>query len=314
MMRCLILKIAMLWFAVPAAHAGAHDADIAVARATHKFDDTVSQLDAEGRDGGSVAYSSAIAEAYKEFAVAMPPVGELPMLDDESLSNIFRVLSTTVFYTNDVIYLPAMQSVAERIRQRDGLSASQVNRLHGAYMRTRMFAEADKLFRTQNPRAPDPTPAISQESGFDARGPAVIRLQKDQEKLLIANERLDSPMQIVVTIAPHCAPSQRALRDISSDRSLSAIFHQHALWLLPVDESLHVEYLRLYSDLEAVGNVGVAYNRKAWPMIDSWSTPIFYFLRNGQVVNTVRGWPQGGRLEELRRAIENVESSALRDP
>jgi hypothetical protein len=306
MMRSLLLAIALIWFVTAPVRATSPDADAAIERATHEFDDVISELDASGLDSGSIGYASAVANAYQQFSSSSMKTGKLSTLSDESLSSIFRVLNTVVFYTSDARYLPEMQSVAEQILLRGALSPAQVDRLYGAYVRSRMFAEAEQFLRTHRPQAQSPFPAISKDASFNAALPAIIKLQ--EEGLLIANIRMDSSLQIVVTTGPYCAPSQRALRDISSDSSLSAFFRRHALWLLPVDSDLHVDHLKRYSELAAVGSVGVAYDRTGWSLVDSWSTPTFYFLRDGRVVTKVQGWPKGGRLEEVRRAIQNVST------
>lgn len=309
-MRNLLLAIALLSFVMAPVHATSSDADVAIGHATHEFDDSVSELDARGLDSGSIGYASAVADAYRAFSSAFPNADELSVLSDESLSNLFRVLHTTVFYTSDARYVPAMQAAAEQIQLRGGLSPAQVNRLYGAYVRTRMFAEAERLVRVHRPQAPRPFPAISKDIHFNTALPAIIKRQ--DEGLLITNVRPDPALQVVVTVGPYCAPSQRALRDISSDSLLAAFFRQHALWLLPVDSDLHVDHLKRYSELAAVGNVGVAYDRASWPQVDSWSTPIFYFLRGDRVISKVQGWPKGGRIEEVRRAIQSV--STLQPP
>lgn len=303
-MRNMLLAIVLLSFVMAPVSATSSDTDVVIEQATHEFDDAVSELDTRGLDSGSIGYASAVADAYRAFSSAFPKADELPALSDESLSNIFRVLNTTVFYTSDARYMPEMQAVAEQIKLRGGLSPAQVNRLYGAYVRVRMFAEAERLVRAHRPQAPSPFPAISKDISFNAALPAVVKLQ--EEGLLITNIRPDSALRIVVTVGPYCAPSQRALRDISNDSALSAYFRRHALWLLPVDSDLHVDHLKRYSELAAVGNVGVAYDRTSWPLVDSWSTPIFYFLRDGRVISKVQGWPKGGRVEEVRRAIQSA--------
>jgi hypothetical protein len=50
----------------------------------------------------------------------------------------------------------------------------------------------------------------------------------------------------------------------------------------------------------------VVFKREAWPMIDSWETPTFYFLEHGVVRAKVQGWPKEGHRSELLAGLQKI--------
>jgi len=71
---------------------------------------------------------------------------------------------------------------------------------------------------------------------------------------------------------------------------------------VPPMRQLHVDRVALWNKLHPTQVMALAYKTKNWPIIDDWSTPIFYFVRNGIVVDKVVGWPKDGRNTPLLRA------------
>lgn len=89
-----------------------------------------------------------------------------------------------------------------------------------------------------------------------------------------------------------CHFADDAMRDIDADPELQRAF-ANARWLLPQEATGSLDRTR-DSRLVAV------YRRDEYPMTDEWSSPVFYFLRDGAVVHKVVGWPKQGRRDELR--------------
>lgn len=49
------------------------------------------------------------------------------------------------------------------------------------------------------------------------------------------------------------------------------------------------------------------YRQSDWTAIDTWSTPTFYFFRNGRRVGKLSGWAPGGEGERtLRNELEKL--------
>lgn len=46
--------------------------------------------------------------------------------------------------------------------------------------------------------------------------------------------------------------------------------------------------------------------REDWPFVDDWSSPTFYFLRQGKLVAKVTGWPKEGRRAEFSAALHQL--------
>ena len=48
------------------------------------------------------------------------------------------------------------------------------------------------------------------------------------------------------------------------------------------------------------------YLQKEWPLIESWQTPGFYFIKDGTIVASVIGWPGDQQLETLKDAFRRI--------
>jgi hypothetical protein len=120
------------------------------------------------------------------------------------------------------------------------------------------------------------------------------------------NVDLQRPAQVVIVSHPLCHFSQAAVQDIQADPVLDKVFREHAKWLVPQDAHLYFDIMQRWNREHPGREVTMTVRREEWPMIDSWSTPTFYFLENGVVSAKVEGWPKGGRRPELLAALRQV--------
>ena len=108
---------------------------------------------------------------------------------------------------------------------------------------------------------------------------------------------------IVVVASPLCHFCQRAIRSIEGDAVLRPLFREHALWMVPPDESTSISTVATWNRLHPNEEMEFAYRRDEWPMVERWETPVFYFFKDGRVVSKVAGWPVAGRKAELNRSL-----------
>lgn len=55
-----------------------------------------------------------------------------------------------------------------------------------------------------------------------------------------------------------------------------------------------------------IASTRLTVQREEWPMIDTWHTPTFYVLENGERAEKIEGWPSEGRRAELIAALARV--------
>src|SRR5690606_15389081 len=103
-----------------------------------------------------------------------------------------------------------------------------------------------------------------------------------------------------------CHFTQNAAGAIESDPALHALFTEHAKWLAPQDTTTDFSVFRRWNAEHPDMPITITYLEAGFPMIDTWSTPTFYFIDHGRVVSQVTGWPRGERREEILAAYREA--------
>lgn len=109
---------------------------------------------------------------------------------------------------------------------------------------------------------------------------------------------------VIVVASPLCAFSRAASKAIQNDVMMSRFFSRQGIWLMPPMRRLYLDRVASWNVSNQDQEMVWAYKASNWPVIDNWSTPVFYFIRNGAVVEKITGWPKnGGNIPALRSAI-----------
>ena len=264
-----------------------------------EFDDAMAALAISDLDSGGGAYALSVEKLYVRLRDQFYPFKEL---EDAQLQGIFRAIVSTTFYTNSSDYLLDLIAASSELSTRGLLTEARARDVKDSLIRIRAFDELNRLSDEGLLEVRTRLPRLRYSDDFVADKPAIIRLGTSKNELIVTNAKLPGGVGVVATFGPYCAPSRRALKAISSDAEMSAFFRDRALWLIPVGAEFHSERMKEVTQA-AAGQVGVAYNTQSWSQVDSWSTPMFYILHDGEVVDVMRGWPSDARLGELRRMI-----------
>ena len=108
-------------------------------------------------------------------------------------------------------------------------------------------------------------------------------------------------LQLVVTSHPHCGFSAQLLADAEDDEELRGLL-SGALWLTPVGDHLSTKSIAEWNERAPWASLHLVNAHAEWPEISDWTTPVFHFVKDGQVLEKVVGWPRDGRREELMTA------------
>ena len=153
---------------------------------------------------------------------------------------------------------------------------------------------------------PEALPEFREAEDIQADGPTEWVVHPTKYELLRRNVALRDPIKVVVVSHPLCHPSSRAMRDIQADPVLRELFRAHAKWLAPQAGRLNVKILQKWNQEHPGQETTLTFRREEWPMIETWSTPTFYFRENGVLKPKVEGWPKEGRRAELLAAFRQV--------
>jgi hypothetical protein len=177
--------------------------------------------------------------------------------------------------------------------------------MYEAFIGARMFTEARALTKQHQMPVFEVLPELHEAADLVPGHPTEWVVDPNARVLLRRNVDLQ-PAQVVVVSHPQCHFSQNAVRDIQADPVLRETFLEHAKWLAPQSNRLDFDVIQRWNREHPSQEITIAFRRDEWPMIDSWATPTFYFLKNGVVSAKVEGWPKEGSRSELLAALRQV--------
>jgi hypothetical protein len=196
----------------------------------------------------------------------------------------------------------------DELDRRRRASAEQKAVMVQRYLAARMLAEA-ATFAPDARRAGaalDALPAFADASVAGTTAPTLWSVADDAKRVVRQGFVLADGVRVVVVGAPGCHFSQAAARDIATDASLSALLQSHAIWLLPQGAPDSFGAVAAWNHEHPAMRMRIAYRRDEWPQITNWATPVFYFFKDGQLLEQVAGWPGRMRLDALRVAFRKA--------
>jgi hypothetical protein len=116
-------------------------------------------------------------------------------------------------------------------------------------------------------------------------------LTADAERLVEEGWEADLRPQLWVQAAVGCGFCRRAAQALSNDELLGPLMRKHSHWLASGSDLLEAAQWR--SDFQDFP-LKLVTDRRGWPFEGAWTTPQFYFVRQGKVVRTESGWPRDG--------------------
>lgn len=259
------------------------------------FRDEVAALHTSGLDSGGLEFARRVSRHYETLRAHYRPMSSLT---DRELLDLFKATTTAIFYTNDAAYLPDIVAAFDLLERRGQATEKVRSDMRSSLVRVRAFDE----MVGQGLASETDAPALKHAPGLNQDLPMVIRAD-GSGRPVVENYQWQKGLSVIVFYGPHCAPSKKALTAISADRELAGFFRERAIWLMPVDDDLHVAALMQLAKDPASSNVAVAYNRSSWPQIESWTTPMFYFFSDGKLTEVQKGWPSDTQLEAIRRGV-----------
>jgi hypothetical protein len=247
------------------------------------------------------AVASKINDRYRVLISPYQTTATVAKVRNEDLALLFQAAYVAFFYSISPGPLDDMQLDLAELHRRRIAHAADDAKVYASLIEIRYFGQA-RAFARLHPRvAIDPVPVIADDTTRE--GPTALLVHAGGSRLERRLVELKSG-RIVVVSSPLCHFSQRAVRSIESDASLRPLFHDHAVWVVPPDQSTPFTIVAKWNHFHPHESMAVAYRREEWPMIDLWETPVFYFLRDGRVVSKVVGWPLAGRKAEIKRSLK----------
>ena len=251
----------------------------------------------------------AITQRYEEVFPRFTPAG-LRKAEAQSLHWLFKSAYLAAFYSRGERYLNDLRLTLFEMERREAATAEHHTLFYGALVGYRELDEA-RAFLSRHPTLDvEPTPAIDRVAALKGGQVPVYGVDRYQHKLHEQGLDISSGTHLVVVAHPLCSFSRSAMQAVEMHRDIVATLDGNVVWLAPVDLQLHFAQLQEWNRAHPEVIVVLARRRQDWPMIKSWSTPQFYLIRDGDVIDHFSGWPRDG--SGRARLVQMLTSSGGR--
>ena len=252
------------------------------------------------------ARAKALAEFYSTNIADEQKPAALQQLPANSVDLLFRATYDTAFYTYDQRYVQDMQADLDRLRALHADELRHYQDLYTTLVSVRDFDAARAVLASQPKASSDPAPDIV-ESLVDSGRPSALVLSESGSSATQQPIQLSGAIDIVVIGHPLCHFSHNAVAAIEADPRLNAVFARHAQWLMPQDGRMQPRVVAPWNVAHPLARMDYIYRQRDWPAIDTWSTPTFYFFKNGMLVGKLAGWaPNGDGERALRGELKKL--------
>lgn len=255
-------------------------------------------------DGGDNAREARLTRAYEASGFGRLTGEQRRTLSDEQAKAVYEGSHLVAFYTRLPEHVARQVEAFNELQRRGLVDLRTIFDTYEALISTRDFKGARRFAAAHPSAGLPPTPAFKDVSANAKKTEMVVG--EAGASLTRQEAKIDSDTTVFVVGHPRCHFTQRAVRDIEADPRMRTIFRQHAKWIAPQDRELDFSVFDQWNKEHPYMTLTVVYRKDEWPLFTDWSTPLFYFVKDGRVVDTIAGWPKQGRMAELANALRKL--------
>ncbi|MCF6288577.1 MAG: hypothetical protein L3J53_04995 [Proteobacteria bacterium] len=237
---------------------------------------------------------------------------KIELYTEKQLKNIIKTFQLITFYAQNQEITQEHLKYFEVLRQKKWAETKDYEDVFGALNHSRLFQQVE-LFYTKYPQFNLPKPPVIQAlKNKNPNDILILALDQNHKNTLITEVfKFSESVEILVVSRSGCHFSQRAANDIAADEPLTRFLKEHSKWLMHPSSRWSISSFADWNKKYPHFATKYIYRAKDFPMIKSWETPVFYFFKNGVIVEQVIGWPKEGRMQELKSYIKKHFSVSL---
>lgn len=239
----------------------------------------------------------------KYYELIDPLQHKLLQMNAKEAAILFRTADLVSFYADEKDLVDDMEADIALLDDNNESLDRYYKDLYGAFLETRQFKKAGDFYSIHSRLGLEKVPAIVGTK--PEHGPAVLRIHPP-ENSLVWDPAPIKPVQVVVVAHPECHFTQNAVRYIENHPALASALNKNSMWIAPPARQLDVQAISRWNELHPGESMALASSQSDWPMISSWETPAFYFLKDGRLKKTVIGWPEKGNAGNLVDGLREI--------
>lgn len=247
----------------------------------------------------------AVDSAFLDGFSDLLDTSKVSALSDEDLRYAFSAANIAASATSDASITQAMRQVLDALSKRKLATRSDRMNYWGQLVMERRTDEANAYSRANPGDAFPLQPVIKGRAS--AGSPAFLQAT-DASKQVFISVPVDvtKGARVIVVGHPYCHFTRNAVAAIDQDPKLSEAIGKVAMFIMPPRRTLDSTEAEDWNKVHPQEAMHLVERKTDWPMVDSWDTPTFYFLRDGRVVTKVTGWPREGHMSELLAGLASI--------
>jgi hypothetical protein len=243
-------------------------------------------------------------------AVLQPVQGDvekigLSHLSDGDVKEYFDIEHLAAAYILKPRYAVGMRGAVDEMVRRKLDVTQQQPALVKIYVAARMLDDATEYAALVNDSRVS-LPRFDDEAFSTSAHPTLWYVSGDASDVLRYSFPLDEGVRVVVSGHPWCHFSRNAAKDIEANAKVAALMERYAIWVVPQHPMPNFTDIAQWNMQHPRLRMRIAYRAEEWRDITSWATPIFYFFKDGRLVDSITGWQNAKQSDRLLAAFHTV--------
>lgn len=214
-----------------------------------------------------------------------------------ALETAFHLVADAMLNGSGTEPLKELEMIFSELKKRGAVKNETAESLYDYYLDARDFKAAKKLAGMYPGLRYSTIPEVTVADGRGATGRGVYEVGENGRTAKLSAFEFGPGPQIIVTGVPSCGATKRAFYDLEREPALKKIFSENAVFLTWNSDFARVAVWNKARATKAL----IAHRKRDWPEFTVYSSPVFYFLKDGKVLGSARGgWgDKAGMAEKL---------------
>ncbi|MBS0571249.1 MAG: hypothetical protein JSS28_11610 [Proteobacteria bacterium] len=254
------------------------------------------------------AFGNAIALRYTQLFSSLHHAFTSERFDPDDTELLFRAANIAEFYSQQADFIRDMSADLKRLDKFGKATNADYADLYRALVDVRDFERARSFAAAHPSSSLVALPVIEDAPNLQAGAQTVLSVEAGNHKLIHHSVAIPALAYIFVAGSPGCHFTRNAVRDLEANPAMKEVFAHHAQWVAPQDGYVAKDFDRFerWNGEHPDFQMSMAYKASEWPLVDSWATPTFYFVKDGKVAAKVVGWPDEGNIPALTDAARKI--------
>ncbi len=263
--------------------------------------------DAARLDNQDLRKSAKVSAAYTKLGFESVDQNTLLTVNDDELRALFEAAYEAAFYTKTQSYNDLMRQFFAEAKNRKLNVNQELRDYYDMLIRTRDFEGGSRLAAKFPEIIKALLPKLEVSAGVRAGLASEWVFSESERVAILQPAKLNVDWLMLVVSRPQCAFSRIALESIYADAGLSNLLAGHTKWIMGQGNDFNFDLYQHWNKKYPHAPVTLVHKNSEWPLDSLSSTPIFYFLQHGKVIESFSGWPKdGSHKAKLIAALDRI--------